>query len=68
MDKEHVKGAVDKTVGKSKEVIGRTFGDKSLEAEGKIDQAKGAAHNAAGNAKDAAKEAVDRLNRPTEKY
>ena len=42
MDKEHVKGAVDKAVG-----------SKKIETEGKVDQAKGAAHNAAGNVKDA---------------
>jgi uncharacterized protein YjbJ (UPF0337 family) len=55
-------------VGKTKEVIGRAFGDKKLEAEGKVDQAKGAAHNAAGDVKDAAREAGDRLNRATDKY
>ena len=53
MDKEHVKGAVDKAVGKTKEAAGHAAGSKKLEAEGKADQAKGAAHNAAGDVKDA---------------
>ncbi len=53
MDKEHVKGAVDNAVGKTKEAAGHAVGNKKLKAEGKIDQAKGAAHNAAGDVKDA---------------
>ena len=53
MDKEHLKGAVDNAVGKTKEAVGHVVGSKKLETEGKIDQAKGAAHNAAGNVKDA---------------
>jgi uncharacterized protein YjbJ (UPF0337 family) len=44
MDKEHVKGAADKVVGKSKEVAGHVTGDKNLKTEGKVDQAKGAIH------------------------
>ena len=62
MDKEHVKGAADEVVGKTKEAAGRAVGDKHLEAEGKIDQAKGAAHKAAGDIKDAGKEAIDSVN------
>ena len=34
-------------------------GDKGLQAEGKMDKAKGAVHNAVGDAKDAAKRAKD---------
>jgi uncharacterized protein YjbJ (UPF0337 family) len=59
MDKEHIKGAADKAVGKTKEVAGRVSGDKKLETEGKVDRAKGAAHHAAGDAKDGGKEAID---------
>ena len=43
MDKEHVKGAVDNAVGKTKEAVGHAVGSKKLETKGKIDQAKGAA-------------------------
>jgi uncharacterized protein YjbJ (UPF0337 family) len=59
MDKEHVKGAADKAVGKTKEVAGQVTGNKKLEAQGKVDRVKGAVHNAAGDAKDAGKEAID---------
>lgn len=65
MDKEHVKGAIDEAVGKSKEVAGRVFGDKELEAEGKVDQAKGAAHKVAGDVKDAGRDVVDNLDSET---
>ena len=58
MDKEHVKGAVDKTKGAVKDAVGKVTGNDKLQAEGKIDKAKGAAHNVAGDVKDAAKEAT----------
>src|ERR1700722_15839272 len=65
MDKEHVKGAADKVVGKTKEVAGHVTGDRKLETEGKVDQAKGAVHNKVGDAKDAGKEAPqEALTRP----
>ena len=59
MNQQHVKGAVDKVVGKTKEAAGQVTGNKKLETEGKVDQLKGAAHTAAGDAKDAGKEAID---------
>jgi uncharacterized protein YjbJ (UPF0337 family) len=40
MDREDVKGGADKVVGKDKEVAGHINGDKKLETEGKVDQAK----------------------------
>lgn len=55
MDKEHVKGAADNTVGKFKEAVGQAVGSNKLETGGKVDQAKGAAHKAAGDVKDAVK-------------
>ena len=58
MDKQHVKGAADKTAGKIKEVAGHVTGNKKLETEGKVDQVKGAVQNAAGNARDAGEEAI----------
>ena len=68
MDKEHVKGAEDRVVGKSKEVAGRVTGNKKLETEGKIDQAKGAIHKKVGDIKDAGKEAVDSVrNAPSKR-
>jgi uncharacterized protein YjbJ (UPF0337 family) len=68
MDKEHVKGAVDNVVGKTKEAAGHATGNKKLEAEGKVDQVKGAVHNAAGDAKDAGKEAIDSVRNAPSKH
>jgi uncharacterized protein YjbJ (UPF0337 family) len=59
MNEQHVKGAVDKAIGKTKEAAGRVTGNRKLETEGKVDQVKGAAHTAAGDAKDAGKKAID---------
>jgi uncharacterized protein YjbJ (UPF0337 family) len=57
MDKEHVKGAWDKTKGAVKDAVGGATGDTKTQAEGKLDKLKGAAHNAAGDVKDAARDA-----------
>jgi uncharacterized protein YjbJ (UPF0337 family) len=55
VDKEHVKGAVEKAKGAAKDAFGKMTGDKQMQVEGKIDKAKGAAREALGNAKDAAR-------------
>jgi uncharacterized protein YjbJ (UPF0337 family) len=55
MDREHVKGAADKAKGIIKEIAGKITGDKELQSEGKLDQAKGDVHNAVGDVKDAAR-------------
>jgi len=57
MDREHVKGAVDKAKGAIKDTAGKLTGDKKLEAEGKLDKAKGDLHNVAGDVKDAVRDA-----------
>ena len=44
MDKEHVKGAADKAKGAIKDAAGKMTGDKQMQAEGKLDKAKGAVH------------------------
>ena len=56
MDKEHVKGALDKAKGAVKDAVGGLTGNDKLQAEGKMDKATGAAHNAVGNVKDAVKD------------
>jgi uncharacterized protein YjbJ (UPF0337 family) len=68
MDKEHVKGATNTVVGKTKEAAGHVTGNKKLETEGKVDQVKGAAHNAAGDAKDAGKKAIDAVKNAPSKH
>ena len=68
MDKEHVKGATEKAVGKAEETLGHVTGNRKLETEGKVDQAKGALHNKVGDAKDAGKEAIDTVrNAPSKR-
>lgn len=57
MDKEHVKSAADKASGAIKEGVGKVTGNEKLEAEGKIDKAKGEAREFVGDVKDAAKRA-----------
>jgi uncharacterized protein YjbJ (UPF0337 family) len=56
MDKEHVKGAIDKAKGAVKETAGKMMDDKQMQAEGKFDKAKGAAHSAVGDVKDAVRQ------------
>jgi uncharacterized protein YjbJ (UPF0337 family) len=63
MDREHVKGAADKAKGAIKEGAGKLSGDKDMETEGKIDKAKGSAHNTAGDVKDAARDAADAIKK-----
>jgi len=57
MDREHIKGTADKAKGAVKDAAGKMTGDRKMQAEGKIDKAKGEAHNMAGDVKDAAKHA-----------
>jgi uncharacterized protein YjbJ (UPF0337 family) len=59
MDKEHVKGAVDKAKGAVKDAVGGLTGDTKLQTEGKIDKLKGSARQAVGDVKDAAREVAD---------
>ena len=59
MDKEHLKGAADKTKGAVKDAVGGLTGNTRMQAEGKLDKAKGAALNAVGDVKDAVKKATN---------
>ena len=58
MDREHIKGAADKVKGVVKDTAGKVTGDEKMQAEAKMDKAKGAVHNAVGDAKDAARDAT----------
>jgi uncharacterized protein YjbJ (UPF0337 family) len=57
MDKEHLKSAADKVSGAAKEAAGKVTGNERLEAEGKLDKAKGEAREVVGDVKDAARKA-----------
>ncbi len=56
MDREHVKGTVDKIKGSVKDTAGRLTGDEKLQNEGKIDKAKGEIRKGVGDVKDTFKE------------
>ncbi len=58
MDKERIKGGVEKATGKIKEKAGQMMGDRHTEAEGQAEQAEGRVRSAVGHAKDAAREIV----------
>jgi len=53
MDKDRVKGSAEQAKGEVKEAVGKVFGDKKLETEGKTDKAAGKVQNAIGGLKDA---------------
>jgi uncharacterized protein YjbJ (UPF0337 family) len=58
MDKDRIAGAAKKVGGGIKENIGKAFGDKKTEAEGKAKKTEGELQNAIGGAKDAARDVV----------
>jgi len=53
MDKDRIKGSAEQAKGALKETVGKVFGDKKLETEGKTDKAAGKVQNAVGGLKDA---------------
>ena len=54
-DNDRTRGAANDIGGKIKEGLGKLTGDKQLQAEGNLDQAKGKGQQALGNLKDALK-------------
>ena len=63
MDKEHVKGAVDKVVGTVKDAVGGATGDEKLQTEGKADKTAGSVRESTGDVKDAGRNVADALKR-----
>jgi uncharacterized protein YjbJ (UPF0337 family) len=59
MDREHIKGTAEQAKGAIKDTAGKVSGDKKLQTEGKLDKAKGAAHNVAGDVKETVKHSND---------
>ena len=55
MNKDQVKGTMDKAKGSVKEAAGKAVGNKDLEAEGQVDKAGGAVQKKVGDVKEAAK-------------
>ena len=61
MNKDQVEGAAEEGKGKIKEVAGDLTGNKSLEAEGQVDQVKGKVQKNYGDAKEDVKDTIDKL-------
>jgi uncharacterized protein YjbJ (UPF0337 family) len=53
MDKDRIEGSAEQAKGAVKETVGKVFGDKKLENEGKTDKVAGKVQNAVGGLKDA---------------
>lgn len=51
MDKNQIKGGAKKAKGKVKEVVGRAIGNEEMEAEGKVEHAKGVVQEGYGDLK-----------------
>ena len=66
MNEDTAKGNLEKLTGIVKETVGHITGNESLEAEGKLDQAKGAAQATVGKAKDAGKELGHSIDKATD--
>ncbi len=53
VDKQHIKGAIDKAKGAVKDAVGEATRNPKLQAAGKLDKMKGAVRSAVGDVKDA---------------
>jgi uncharacterized protein YjbJ (UPF0337 family) len=53
MDKDRIEGSAEQVKGAVKETVGKVFGDKKLENEGRADKVAGKVQNAVGGLKDA---------------
>ena len=59
INKDEMEGNWDKTIGAVKENVGRTINDRDLEAEGKMDRAKGHVKETFGEARRKTGEAIE---------
>jgi uncharacterized protein YjbJ (UPF0337 family) len=55
MNKDQVKGSLEKAKGSVKETVGRALGNEKLQAEGAADKTAGAVQKKVGDVKDAIK-------------
>ncbi len=60
MNKDQVQGRATQAKGDVKEAAGKMVGNKKLQGEGLVDQAKGKAQAGLGDAKEKVKDAIDR--------
>jgi uncharacterized protein YjbJ (UPF0337 family) len=64
MNKDHVKGTMDDTVGRAKRQIGEWTGDSDKQAEGTVQQVKGKVEKISGDVKDAFRNTTDSSRPP----
>lgn len=62
MDNDRIKGMGDQAKGSIKDAAGQITGDTKLQAEGKMDKAKGKIESAVGGAKDTMRDAVNKVS------
>ena len=60
MNKDQLKGRVERAKGKAKEAAADLSGNTRLESEGKADQVRGKARAEVGDAKEKVKRAIDK--------
>lgn len=58
MNKDRIAGAAKEAMGGIKEKTGEAFGDRKMEAEGKVKKVEGKVQNTVGKVEDAADDAV----------
>jgi len=58
MDNDRIKGAAKEVNGSIKEAVGKVTGDRTIEAEGKVEKATGTVQQNVGEAKDKLRDAV----------
>jgi uncharacterized protein YjbJ (UPF0337 family) len=67
MDKQHVKGAANKAIGKVQKKTGQALDDRSMQAKGAAREVAGKAQQKVGDAKDAVRDEVRREERTEDK-
>jgi len=60
INKDQIKGRAQEAKGKVKEVVGKAFGDKSLEVKGNVQKNMGAARASVGDARESIAKAIKR--------
>lgn len=58
MNKDQVKGSLEKAKGSAKETVGKAVGNEKLQAEGAADKTAGAVQKKIGDVKDAVKSVI----------
>lgn len=58
---DKIVGAGNKVAGSVKQAVGKTLGDKKMEAEGAVQKAKGKVQQTVGDAKSRVKDVVDKF-------